>query len=189
MSTDQQPHGVFGFLKQAAERFELKVLNEDAKVRSSTLATLEPHVGAWSGKMSTWLMPGDPYDVQDVTSTARWTVGGKFLERTFAGKFMGQPFEAMCLTGYDDNAGHYEAAWMDSATTAMLSLSGSHDDASRTLTLEGPMKLVNLIGATVNIRTRLIMESADALRIEISLGRLGIYVKAHQIDLARVIAP
>ena len=82
-------HWLFGFLKGAAEKIELDVLALDANVKSSALALLDPHVGEWAGKMSTWLMPGDPYDVQDVTSTAQWSIGGKFLQRTFSGRFLG----------------------------------------------------------------------------------------------------
>lgn len=189
MSLEDDAHGLFAMLKHAAEQFELRMLNADAQVRSSVLEVLSPQVGTWAGTMSTWLMPGEPYDVQAVTSTAQWTVGGKFLERRFEGLFMGQPFQAAMLTGYDDNAGHYVAAWVDSATTAMLALQGSHDEATQTLTLEGSMKLVRLIGSGVDVRSRLVMSDPDALRIEISIGRFGIYFKAHQIELTRVTPP
>src|SRR5688572_28492096 len=118
MSLEDDAHGLFAMLKHAAEQFEVRKLNADAQVRSSVLEVLSPQVGTWAGTMSTWLMPGEPYDVQSVTSTAQWTVGGKFLERRFEGLFMGEPFQAVMLTGYDDNAGHYVAAWVDSATTA-----------------------------------------------------------------------
>ena len=182
-------HGLFAMLKHAAEQFELRMLSADAQVRSSVLDVLSPQVGAWTGTMSTWLMPGEPYDVQSVTSTAQWIAGGKFLERRFEGLFMNQPFEAVMLTGYDDNAGHYVAAWVDSATTAMLALQGSHDEAAQTLTLEGSMKLVRLIGSGVDVRSQLVMRDPDTLRIEISIGRFGIYFKAHQIELARVTPP
>jgi hypothetical protein len=177
---------LFGFLKKAAEKFELQVLSLDAKVQPSALAVLDPHVGDWSGKMSTWLMPGDPYDVQNVTSTARWSIGGKFLERTFTGQFLGKPFEAVCFLGHDDGEGLYVAAWMDSATTSMMPMKGGQDRDTRTLTLDGTIRLVDITGTHLDVRTVLTMDGNDHLVFEISLGRLGIYVKAHQIELSRV---
>ena len=177
---------LFGFLKRAAEKFELGLLARDAKVKSSTLAMLDPHVGSWSGKMSTWLMPGEPYDVQDVTSTAQWSIGGKFLKRTFSGRFLNQPFEAVCLIGYDDGQAQYVAVWMDSATTAMMPLKGDHDREMQTLTMAGSIRLIDVTGTHLDVRTTLTMADSDHLRCEISLGRLGIYFRAHQIDLTRV---
>jgi hypothetical protein len=177
---------LFGFLKRTAERFELGVLAQDAKVKSSALAMLDPHVGAWAGKMSTWLMPGDPYDVQDVTSTAQWSLGGKFLKRTFSGRFLNQPFEAVCFLGHDDGEDQYVAVWMDSATTAMMPLEGGYDAATKTLTMGGSIRLVDITGTHLDVRMILAMDDNDHWRCEISLGRLGIYFKAHQIDLTRV---
>ena len=177
---------IFGFLKRAAEKFELDVLAQDAKVTSSALAVLDPQVGTWSGKMSTWLMPGDPYDVQDVTSTAQWAIGGKFLQRTFSGLFLGKPFQAMCFMGHDDGQAQYVAAWMDSATTAMMPLKGGYDTVTGTLTMEGSISLVDIPGTHLDVRTILAMNDNNHMRWEISLGRLGIYFKAHQIDLTRV---
>jgi hypothetical protein len=176
------------FIKRAIEKFELDLLAMDAKVKPSALAMLEPHVGDWSGKMSTWLMPGEPYDVQDVTSTAKWSYGDKFLHRRFTGKFLNKPFEAGCLIGHDDARGEYVAAWVDSATTAMMPLRGGHDSETQTLTMEGSIELVTDTGA-LGVRTALIMDDNDHLRCEISLGRFGIYFKAHQIDLTRVTTP
>jgi hypothetical protein len=182
-------HWLFGFLKGAAEKIELDVLALDANVKSSALALLDPHVGEWAGKMSTWLMPGDPYDVQDVTSTAQWSIGGKFLQRTFSGRFLGKPFEAVCFIGHDDGAGQYVAAWMDSATTSMMPMKGGRDRDTQTLTLDGTIRLIDVTGTHLDVRTILRMEDEDHFLCEISLGRLGIYVKAHEIDLTRVTPP
>jgi uncharacterized protein DUF1579 len=176
---------LLGFIKRAIEKFELDLLAMDAKVKSSALAMLDPHVGNWTGTMTTWLMPGEPYDVQNVTSTAQWSVGGKFLHRTITGKFLNKPFEAVCLIGHDDARDEYVASWMDSATTAMMPLKGGHDSDTRTLTMEGSIQLVSDTGV-LGVRTVLTMDDNDHLRCLISLGRFGIYFKAHQIDLARV---
>jgi hypothetical protein len=184
MMTGPETHGLFGLLKGAVEKFELKVLARDAEVGPAHQA-LSPMAGRWAGTMKTWLSPGDPYDVQHVTSTVQWTLGNRFLEQRFDGLFLGQPFSALCLTGYDDAAGRYEASWMDSATTAMLSLAGAMDPASKVLTLFGSMKLTAIPGTTVDIRSTIAMNGDNGLRYEISIGRFGLWVKAHEIDLTR----
>jgi hypothetical protein len=179
---------LFGLIKRAAERFELGVLARDATVKPTALAVLDPQTGSWSGTMSTWLMPGEPYDVQNVTSAAQWSIGGKFLQRTFSGRFLGQPFEAVCLLGHDDGQGQYVAVWMDSATTAMMWFKGDYDRETRALTMAGTIRLVDIPATHLDVRMILTMDDNDHVRYEISLGRLGIYVKAHQIDLTRVTA-
>jgi len=182
--TTPETHGLFGLLKDAVEKFELKVLARDAEIGPAHEA-LSPMTGHWAGTMKTWLSPGNPYDVQHVTSTVQWTLGNRFLEQRFEGLFLGQPFSAVCITGYDDAARRYEANWMDSATTAMLSLSGQMDPVSKVLTLFGSMKLTGIPGTTVDIRSAIAMNGANGLRYEISIGRFGIWVKAHEIDLTR----
>jgi|SRR5262245_42476840 len=186
MSVLEQPEvsGIGALLKQAIERFELRTLADDAVVAPSAYALLEAHVGAWSGTMSTWLTPGEPYDVQDVTSSAVWSVGGKVLARTFHGRFIGRPFEALCLIGHDAAADRYVASWVDSATTAMLRLDGTGDNG--VLTLDGAMKMAPIVGATLDVRTTLALVDRDHLRIQISVGRLGIYFTAHVIEMTRV---
>ena len=190
MAFDQETHGsmLLGLLKQAIEKFELRMLAADAEVGPAHKA-LDPQIGEWAGTMKTWLLPGDPYDVQNVTSTARWTLGDRFLERTFDGRFMGQPFAALCITGYDDAAKHYVACWMDSATTAMLPLAGTLDPVTKALTLTGSMKLTDIPGTSLDIRSVIVMDDADSLRYEISIGRFGVWVKAHEIELRRQVKP
>ena len=112
---------LFGFLKRAAEKFELDVLSLDAKVKSSALAMLDPHVGDWTGKMSTWLMPGEPYDVQNVTSTAQWSIGGKFLQRTFTGQVPQQAVRG--------HLSHRSRRWRGAIRGGMDGLGDHGDDA------------------------------------------------------------
>jgi hypothetical protein len=174
-----------GWLKREIEKIALRVLAKDDAVTPHH-AALDSHAGHWAGSMSTWLTPGQPYDVQQVTSTAQWALGGRFLAWTFDGRFIGQPFSAVCYTGYDDVTQQYVAIWIDSATTAMMPFTGSIDAATGTLTLFSTIKLVDVPGLSADVRAVITMPDANHLLAEFSIGRFGIWVKAHVFDLARV---
>ena len=71
----------------------------------------------------------------------------------------------------------------------MMPMKGGRDRDTQTLTLDGTIRLIDVTGTHLDVRTILRMEDEDHLLCEISLGRLGIYVKAHEIDLTRVTPP
>ena len=71
----------------------------------------------------------------------------------------------------------------------MMPMKGGGDRDTQTLTMDGTIRLIDLTGTHLDVRTVLRMDDKNHLVCEISLGRLGIYFKAHEIDLTRVTSP
>ena len=71
----------------------------------------------------------------------------------------------------------------------MMPMKGGHDQRHADADHGRTIRLVSDPGTHLDVRTVLSMDDNDHLRCEISLGRLGIYFKAHQIDLSRVTPP
>jgi hypothetical protein len=98
----------------------------------------EPHkllnnmVGTFDAKVSSWMQPGAPPMVSTGTSVNTWILGGRFVEQKFSGSFMGQPFNGLGYTGYDNVKKEDWGSWMDSMSTGVMVSTGSTSDNGKT---------------------------------------------------------
>ena len=105
----------------------------------------EPHkklassVGTWDVAVTTWMAPGAPPTKATATSEVRSVLGGRYLEERFSGNMMGQPFEGIGYTGYDNYKKQYVATWMDSMSTAIMVMTGTPGASANTITFTGTM--------------------------------------------------
>jgi hypothetical protein len=88
---------------------------------------LEPFVGTWSTKVTSWMKPGADPMVMEGTAESRWVMGGRYIEERFKGDFMGMPFEGLGFTGYDNVKKQYWSTWMDNMSTGIMSSTGARD--------------------------------------------------------------
>jgi len=98
---------------------------------------LDVLIGSWTTKNSMWMEPDKAPEVTEGTSEHRWTLGGRFLEQRYEGKFMGMPFSGIGYTGYDNYKKKYVSVWMDSFGTSMMNMTGSFDKSGKVLTSTG----------------------------------------------------
>ncbi len=98
---------------------------------------LEPLVGKWSYTGKFWMTPDGP--AQDMTGTAEHAMiySGRFLKQEVVGPWMGETFNGLGYTGYDNVKQAYVSIWLDSMGTGLMTSSGQYDAASKTLTLSG----------------------------------------------------
>ncbi len=115
----------------------------------------EPHkllanmAGTWKITTKSWMDPNQP--PEETTGTCKQTMlmEGCFLQQECTGTMMGQAFNGMGVTGYDNHTKKYVATWMDSMGTGIYSSKGRPGDDGKTITMEslyddpmaGPMKL------------------------------------------------
>jgi hypothetical protein len=100
------------------------------------MASLE---GTWTTKVREWMAPGAPPQESDGTAEFKMLLGGRYLQQSFQGSMMGQPFNGMGISGYDNAKKTTQSVWVDSAGTGMMTLSGSWDAEGKTLTETGSM--------------------------------------------------
>jgi hypothetical protein len=62
---------------------------------------------------------------------------GAYLQSTYKGDFMGQPFEGLGLLGFDVKEKKYVNLWMDTMSTTYMASAGEMDPAAKTLTFKG----------------------------------------------------
>jgi hypothetical protein len=96
---------------------------------------LEPMIGTWDTKVTTWMMPGADPIAGTGTSENKWILGGRYIEQRFKGDFMGMPFEGLGHIGYDNVKKQYFGTWMDNMGTGMMT-STSTGSSGNTMTFK-----------------------------------------------------
>jgi hypothetical protein len=96
-------------------------------------------VGDWSCAVTMWMAPG----AQPMNSTTEakneMILGGRYLQQTNTGSFMGQPFEGISTTGYDNAKKIFVNTWVDNMGTGIMYLTGTWDAASSSIIFTGNM--------------------------------------------------
>ena len=100
---------------------------------------LAKSAGSWTAKVKSWMEPGKPAEESEGTTESKMVLGGRFLEEHMSGTMMGQPFEGIGYSGYDNYKKKYVATWMDNMGTTILSMSGKLDKSGKKLTMSGVM--------------------------------------------------
>ncbi len=98
---------------------------------------LDPLVGTWSHVVKWWMTPDSQPETSKGTNETKWMLGGRYLLEVVKGTSMGQPFEGMGLTGFDNGSQTYQTIWMDNMGTGMMIGEGTYDPNKKTLTDQG----------------------------------------------------
>lgn len=98
---------------------------------------LEPFAGNWTYSGKFWMSPEAA--PQEMTGTAqnRMVFGGRFLRQDFEGPWMGETFQGLGFTGYDNVKEEYVSVWLDGMSTGIMTSSGQYDAEKKMLTLSG----------------------------------------------------
>ena len=98
---------------------------------------LEPIVGSFDVRTVMWEYSGAPPQESTGTSEHVWVLGGRYVQQTFHGSFVGMPFDGIGYTGYDNYRQQYIGVWMDTMGTAMLISTGTADATGKLMTFTG----------------------------------------------------
>ncbi len=86
---------------------------------------LAAFVGTWDAKVKMYPMqPGAPVQESTGVSESKWVLGGRWVQETFNGTFMGMPFSGIGYTGYDNIKKQYVGTWMDTMSTSVMTSAG-----------------------------------------------------------------
>jgi hypothetical protein len=142
-------------------------------------------VGTWDAEVTSWMEPGQPPTKSKGTSENRMVLGGRWVEAKFTSEMMGQPFEGLGYTGYDNFKKKYVGTWQDNMSTAVMLSEGTFDAAGKvmtsTSTMDDPMT-----GRTSTIKMTTTIASPDHHVFEMwGPGPDGKEAKQMQIDYRR----
>lgn len=93
--------------------------------------------GTFTADVSMWMAPGAEPQKSTGELKSEMILGGRYLQGTYTGSFMGQPFHGISLMGYDNYAGKYFNLWIDDMSTIAMVSRGTTDAEGKVLTLTG----------------------------------------------------
>jgi hypothetical protein len=98
---------------------------------------MEKTNGTWEGEVSSWMAADAPPMKNKATNVQSPVLGGRYVIGKFSGTMMGQPLEGMSTMGYDNAKKMFTSTWMDNMGTGIVHMSGTYDEATKTLNLKG----------------------------------------------------
>lgn len=93
--------------------------------------------GTWTGAITMWMQPGAPPMTSTGEARNEMILGGRYLQSKNTGNYMGMPFEGISVTGYDNAKKVFVNSWIDNMGTGMMYLTGTWDDASKSINYTG----------------------------------------------------
>lgn len=100
---------------------------------------LEAWVGTWDTTAKMWMDPSAPPQESKGVAENKMALGGRFLEQSFEGTFMNQPFTGRGYVGYDLYKKQYVSTWMDTMGTMIVMATGTADASGKKVTMTGQM--------------------------------------------------
>lgn len=98
---------------------------------------LQRYVGKWSHVIKFWMTPDGPPEKSTGTTVIESMMGGRFIRQSVSGTSMGQPFEGLGITGYDNVLKHFSSVWLDNMGTGMMIGSGTFDKSKNAIVDSG----------------------------------------------------
>lgn len=98
---------------------------------------LRKSVGTWDASIKSWEDPTKEPSVSKGVETNRMLGGGLWLIQNFQGSFGDMTFQGHGQSGYDTTKKKYVSTWIDSMSTGIMLLEGTHDEATGTSTYYG----------------------------------------------------
>ncbi len=93
--------------------------------------------GTWNGETTMWDYEGAAPQKSNGTAVNSMIMGGKYQSTKHSGDMMGMPFEGMSITAYDNATKQFTSTWIDTWSTGIMTMTGSWDEASKTLSMSG----------------------------------------------------
>lgn len=119
--------------------------NAEMEAMMKAVSPGEPHkqlarkAGDWTFTNKMWMDPSQPPMESTGTMRGEVILGGRYVQTTWNGSFMGRPFEGRGVDGYDNLAKQYVSSWVDNMGTGILHSTGTCDDKGMKCTLKGDM--------------------------------------------------
>jgi len=100
-------------------------------------AFLKRMAGSWLAQTTMWTFPGQPPTMSQNTFDGTMILGGRFVSLAYKGTMMGQPFEGVQITGYDNLQKKYITLWIDNTSTSFFLLSGHREPGKDIINQKG----------------------------------------------------
>jgi hypothetical protein len=153
-------------LAQLTEQDQAKAMEAYMKAGAVTAdhEALKYFAGRWEVAAKMWAAPGAPPTESVNSNEGEMILGGRYVRLTYRGEMMGQPFEGLQISGYDNIAKAYTTFWIDNSSTSFYLLKGTYDAAKKTYTFTG--RWADPVGGETPVRMVIRIVSPDIYESE-----------------------
>jgi hypothetical protein len=95
--------------------------------------------GDWTFTSKMWMSPSQPPQESGGTMRGETILGGRYVQTTWTGNFMGMPFEGRGTEGYDNLAKQHVSSWVDNMGTGILYSTGTCDEKGMKCSMKGDL--------------------------------------------------
>ena len=171
--------------KMTPEQQKMMAAAEKAATPGANHKMLNSMVGTWDTVVKFFPAPGAPAMTSTGTSTNQWVLGGRYVEQRFKGTSMGQPFEGLGYTGYDNLKKQYFGTWMDTMSTGVMTSTGSATNGGKNWSFKASMD-DPMTGKSMPVQEKITVVSNDKHVFEMwSPGPDGKSYKSMEITYTR----
>lgn len=122
---------------------------------------MEETNGTWEAEVSQWMDPAAPPTKVKAKLVQSSTLGGRYVVGKYSSSAWGMPMEGISTMGYDNARKLYVSTWIDNLGTGFVYMTGTFDDATKTLNLKG-QQTDPMTGKESDIREVLTMIDKDS---------------------------
>jgi hypothetical protein len=134
-----------GTQEQKPEVNEMGMTQEQMATMMKNITPGEAHkqlgklAGDWTMTSRMFMVPGQPPVESPGTMHAETILGGRYVQSTWKGSMMGQPFEGRGTDGWDNVGKKYVSSWVDNMGTGILYSTGTCENGLKVCTVSGDM--------------------------------------------------
>lgn len=140
-------------------------------------------VGTWTVHYRHWMVPGQPPEESDGTSSFETIMGGRFLVEHAIGEWPTGPFEGQGTLAYDQVSQQFEHVWLDDTSTGLTVVRGP-EGSDGSMTLKGET-IDPITHAKVEIRLVSKMLGENERLVEMFCNKNGLDEKVAEISYTR----
>jgi len=118
-----------------AEMQEMMAAWQKAMTPGEAHSHLADMAGTWTMTVTSWQSPDTEPMVASGSCERTMELGGRVLVERVATEMMGQTFEGVGQTGYNNVTGEYWSTWADNMSTGLISMTGEVE--GETMVFEG----------------------------------------------------
>lgn len=142
-------------------------------------------VGTWKAEIKTWMGPGSEPTTSIATARGEMILGGRYLQSTYTGEFMGMPFEGASLTGYDNGRKVFVSTFVDNMGTGVMITEGKWNAAKNAIEMKGK-QTDPITGKELKVRETLTFNSDGTQLLEMWTEHKGKEFKGMEIRYTKM---
>ena len=141
--------------------------------------------GNWKAEITIWMAPGSQPTTSMATAKGEMTMGGRYLQSTYTGEFMGMPFEGTSTTAYDNGKKMFVSTWIDNMGTGVMITEGKWNPAKKAIEMKGK-QTDPMTGKDVKVRETFTFNDDGTQLLEMWMEHKGKEFKGMEIRYTKI---